>query len=53
MATTKVERSQPETHKRGAKEPAAHPIVRIQPLRGELPLSERYAAGKALPLNFR
>jgi hypothetical protein len=48
MATTKVARSQPETHEQGAKKPAAHPSVRIEPLRGELPLSERYAAGKAL-----
>jgi len=47
MATTKRARSQPEISKQGAKEPAAHKSARIHPLRGELPLSERYAAGKA------
>jgi uncharacterized protein (DUF2252 family) len=48
MATTKSARSQPDIGKQGAKEPATQTGARIHPLRGELPLSERYEAGKAL-----
>ena len=44
MATTKSARSQPDIGKQGAKEPATQTGARIHPLRGELPLSERYEA---------